>query len=111
MHQLCELPEPLQLRLRPGNIRFKQRIEMIKGMRDVMDGEESAADVDELEEAQAGRGKGGDADGDEMEHDDYEHAAAVSDGGYVESGDEDQEVDGAPAPSRSLTISYLPLLD
>lgn len=76
VHTLCDLPEPLELRLKPGDIRFKQRIEMIKGMRDVMDGEESVGDVDELENDQAAHT--------EM------HDASFSDGGYVESGDEEE---------------------
>lgn len=74
---MCDLPEPLALRLKPGDIRFKQRIEMIKGMRDVMDGEESAGDINELED-------------DQMTHDDA-HELSFSDGGYVDSGDDDEE--------------------
>jgi hypothetical protein len=59
---------------------------MIKGMRDVMDGEESAGDVDELE--------------------DDAHDATFSDGGYVESGDDEEpEVTCA---SRPLRRCFLP---
>lgn len=50
VHRLCDLPEPMELRLRAGEVRFKQRIEMIAQMRDMMDDEESRVDVDELEE-------------------------------------------------------------
>lgn len=50
VHRLCDLPEPMELRLRAGEVRFKQRIEMIAQMRDMMDDEESGVDVDELEE-------------------------------------------------------------